>query len=324
VKKHFLGMNTKNFVSKAITLTIIGFVIATTFIAVSTSFAKNLNAANKQVLSGSVGPGFNQDSACQVNTDSLSSTSPFRLQAGNAPSCDRVDWVFPTAVTASRNCTFTLDSNFEGGLTIDFYYFRDGAPSDHGNPNPVTSASTPGTLSVQGSHIGLAHLNTADEALAGRSVTLGYISYTCNSVKSPFFSQFEGPVSGSVSPALTRNSNCPQFTDSLTNNGGTSWTLKVDGDATCDFVTWTFPSNIANQICTFKADGTFSDNLQVGFYSSVSPTGGHPFDSAVDTAVAANGGTFLFRGTTIVQSYLITSSVRVGSTTLGNISYYCG
>jgi len=318
VKKLFLGKNAKNLVCRAATLVIIGLIAATTFIVVSPAFAKNLNAANG--LSGSVGPGFNQDSACQTNNDSLSSTPPFRLQAGNAPSCDRVDWVFPAAVTASRSCTFTLDSNFEGGLTIDFYYFRDGAPSDHGNPNSVTSASTPGTFSVQGSHIGIAHLNTANEALAGRTVTLGYISYTCSSATSQFFGPIGRSVSRSVSPALTKNPQCPAFTDSLTTTGSTSWTLRVDGNPTCDFVNWTFPASIASRNCTFKADGSFDDDLEIDFYSFVSPN--HSFDDPVETANVSNG-TFSVTGSNIAQAFLKTSSVQVGSTNLGNIKYSC-
>ncbi len=135
--------------------------------------------------------------------------------------------------------------------------------------------------------------------------------------------QFPFRGSRSVPPALTKNPQCPAFTDALLTNGSNSWTLKVVGDATCDFVNWTFPASIANKNCTFKADGSFDDGLNIGFYSTVRTNGSsHAFDTSIDSA-AVSGGTFTVTNTNIRQAFLDINSGRVGQINLGNISYTC-
>jgi hypothetical protein len=130
-------------------------------------------------------------------------------------------------------------------------------------------------------------------------------SFTANSTSS----------SGSVGPTLHKN--CNPNVDTLT--GTNPMTFKVENVPYCDVVSWSFP-NAANKACQFQADGAFSPNLKIDFYSNTSPNPNY----LVTSAFVSKNRTFSAIGTNSVYAYLNEGTVKPNSTNkLGNIKYAC-
>ena len=105
--------------------------------------------------------------------------------------------------------------------------------------------------------------------------------------------------------------------DTLT--GMNPMAFKVGNVPYCDIVDWIFP-DAANKTCQFQADGAFSANLKIDFYSNASP---NP-DYLVTSAFVSRNRTFSAIGTNSVYAYLNEGTVKPNSTyKLGNIKYAC-